>query len=201
MGRFSISSVVAACMLAGTMVAAEARGPWMNLGSATKAPNAFYSFCGAHPGECSRKNSRAGNSMTMTPERWAELNSVNRTVNRSVREVSDFMIYGRKDVWQVPAGKGDCEDFALLKRQRLIDLGWPSSALLMTVVRDRQLDGHAVLTVVTDKGDYVLDNRTGRISLWSGTPYIYFSRQSQSNPKAWVTVTTDVQRLRAEARR
>jgi len=201
MGRNSFSSIVAACMLAGTMSVAEARGPWMNLGKSTKAPKAFYSFCGSNPGECSRKNSKAGKSVKMTPERWGELNSVNRTVNRSVREVSDMMTAGRKDVWQLPDAKGDCEDFALLKRQRLIALGWPSSALLMTVVRDRDLGGHAVLSVVTDKGDYVLDNRSRRISLWSSTPYIYFSRQSQSNPKAWVTVTTDVQRLRAEAGR
>ena len=201
MGRLSISSVAAVCILAGAMSAAEARGPWMNLGKSTKAPKAFYSFCGAHPGECSRKNGRAGKRVKMTPERWAELNSVNRKVNRSVREVSDMVTAGRKDVWQLPSAKGDCEDFALLKRQRLIALGWPSSALLMTVVRDRRLEGHAVLTVVTDKGDYVLDNRTRRINLWSSTPYIYFSRQSQSNPKAWVSVTTDVQRLRAKAGR
>ncbi len=120
-------------------------------------------------------------------------------MNRAVREVSDLNNFGRSDVWQLPSNKGDCEDFALLKRKRLIELGWPSSVLLVTVVRDRRLGGHAVLTVVTDKGDCVLDNRTGRIRLWSKTPYIYFSRQSQSNPKNWVRITTDLEGLLAKA--
>jgi predicted transglutaminase-like cysteine proteinase len=201
MGRSAFSFVIAGLLLAGAVTLAEARGPFMNLGRSTDAPKAFYSFCGKYPAECARRNSAAGKRIALTPNRWAELKRVNRQVNRSVREVSDLMNFGRKDVWQLPAKKGDCEDFALLKRQRLIALGWPSSALLMTVVRDRRGEGHAVLTVVTDKGDYVLDNMTGRIKLWSATPYIYFSRQSQSNPRIWVSVTTDVQRLLAEGRR
>ena len=39
-----------------------------------------------------------------------------------------------------------CEDYALLKRHELMQLGWPSSALLMTVVMDESFEGHAVLT-------------------------------------------------------
>jgi predicted transglutaminase-like cysteine proteinase len=173
----------------------------MNIGKATRAPAAFYTFCSRQPGECARRSGRGSGKVVLNPERWSELKKVNRQVNRSVREVSDLMNFGHKDVWQLPDRKGDCEDFALLKRRRLMALGWPSSALLMTVVRDRDGGGHAVLTVVTDKGDYILDNITGRISLWSRTPYVYFSRQSQSDPRSWVSITTDVQRRFARGRR
>ncbi len=47
-------------------------------------------------------------------------------------------------------GYGDCEDYALLKRKMLMQAGWPREALLMTVVRDKKGEGHAVLTVKTD---------------------------------------------------
>ncbi len=43
--------------------------------------------------------------------------------------------YGVEDYWTIPvSGRGGCEDYALLKRQRLMRAGWPASALLMTVV-------------------------------------------------------------------
>jgi predicted transglutaminase-like cysteine proteinase len=58
----------------------------------------------------------------------------------------------------------------------------PREALLVTVVRDKRDEGHAVLTVITDKGDYVLDNQSKDILLWSETGYSFVKRQSQSNP-------------------
>lgn len=201
MGRLVVSSIFSVFIAAGIMATpADARGPWMNIGKTTRAPDAFYVFCSKHPAECTRRSGRGGSKVVLNNQRWGELRKINSQVNRSVREVSDYMNFGRNDVWQLPGRKGDCEDFALLKRRRLMALGWPSSALLMTVVRDRNGDGHAVLTVVTDKGDYILDNITGRISLWSRTPYVYFSRQSQSNPKVWVSVTTDVNRFAVRGR-
>ena len=48
--------------------------------------------------------------------------------------------------------------------------------------------GHAVLTVTTDRGDYVLDNQTEDIPLWSKTGYRFVKRQSQSNPNVWVSL-------------
>jgi len=70
----------------------------------------------------------------------------------------------------------------------LIQSGWPREALLVTVVRDNDDDGHAVLTVVTDKGDYVLDNKSDFIVLWSDTGYRFVKRQSQSDPNVWVSL-------------
>jgi predicted transglutaminase-like cysteine proteinase len=58
----------------------------------------------------------------------------------------------------------------------------------VTVVRDKDGDGHAVLTVTTDKGDYVLDNQTEKILLWSETGYGFVKRQSQSHPNVWVSL-------------
>ena len=95
--------------------------------------------------------------------------------------------YGIGEYWTLPTdGKGDCEDYALLKRHELIRLGWPSSALLMTVVMDEIFEGHAVLTVRTTAGDFILDNKVNDVRLCSNTSYQYLLRQSYSNPQAWV---------------
>ena len=91
--------------------------------------------------------------------------------------------------WSYPDdGYGDCEDYVLLKRRMLIEAGWPRSALLITVVRDRKGDGHAVLTVRTDKGEYILDNQNDKILPWSDTGYRFVKRQSQSDPNTWVAL-------------
>jgi predicted transglutaminase-like cysteine proteinase len=119
----------------------------------------------------------------------AELAETNLGVNRSIEPVTDLELYGVSDYWTLPlTGKGDCEDYALLKRHMLIEAGWPSSALLMTVVRDEKGDGHAVLTARTSKGDLILDNKLDEILLWSKTSYQFVMRQSYLDPKSWVAL-------------
>ena len=76
----------------------------------------------------------------------------------------------------------------LLKRRMLIQSGWPREALLVTVVRNKKDEGHAVLTVTTNKGDYILDNQNEDILLWSETGYRFIKRQSQSNHNEWVSL-------------
>ena len=91
--------------------------------------------------------------------------------------------------WSYPDdGYGDCEDYVLLKRRMLMQAGWPRQALLITVVRDKHGDGHAVLTVKTDKGEFILDNQNEEILLWSETGYRFVKRQSQNDPNVWVAL-------------
>jgi predicted transglutaminase-like cysteine proteinase len=85
-------------------------------------------------------------------------------------------------------GYGDCEDYVLLKRKMLMDAGWPREALLITVVRDKKGEGHAVLTVKSDKGEYVLDNQNESVLAWTETGYRFVKRQSQSDPNVWVSL-------------
>jgi predicted transglutaminase-like cysteine proteinase len=103
--------------------------------------------------------------------------------------MTDMDHWGMIDRWNYPDdGYGDCEDYALLKRRMLMQAGWPRQALLITVVRDHNGDGHAVLTVKTDKGEFILDNQTQEILLWSETGYQFVKRQSQSDPNLWVAL-------------
>lgn len=151
-------------------------------------PYAFWHFCDEYPADCAKQR-------TIEPRveadnlKMAELDGINRAVNHSVEPVTDLELYGVSDYWTLPFnGKGDCEDYALMKRHMLMETGWPASALLMTVVLDERNEGHAILTVRTATGDYILDNKTDQIMLWHKTPYHFVMRQSFLDPKSWVAL-------------
>jgi predicted transglutaminase-like cysteine proteinase len=85
------------------------------------------------------------------------------------------------DRWDIPTdGKGDCEDYVLLKRKRLAEAGIPRRAMRVTVVIDEDNAGHAVLMIRTDRGDLILDNKRNAILPWSQTGYTYVKRESQA---------------------
>ncbi len=114
---------------------------------------------------------------------------MNTKVNTSVQPVTDMELYHKVEYWTYPTQhKGDCEDYVLLKQRLLIERGWPESTLLITVVRDENNEGHAVLTVRTDKGDFVLDNKRSEILRFAATPYTYIKRQSERNPLIWISL-------------
>jgi len=114
---------------------------------------------------------------------------VNRSVNTAIKPMTDLEQYGVVEKWAYPDdGYGDCEDYVLLKRRMLMELGWPREALLITVVREKNGDGHAVLTVKTDRGEFILDNQNDEIVLWSESDYRFVKRQSQSDPNLWVSL-------------
>jgi predicted transglutaminase-like cysteine proteinase len=123
-----------------------------------------------------------------TPARLSELDLVNRAVNHEIEPVTDLENYGQTEYWTIPTSKGDCEDYALLKRQRLMARGWPASALLMTVVRDQKGEGHAVLTARTVQGDFILDNKVDEVKAWHRTGYEFIMRQSYLNPRIWMSL-------------
>lgn len=156
--------------------------------SQAKAPIGYVRFCRNHSRACAPYGRRTG-QIRLTAERRQELEEVNRLVNRSIRPVTDAQQFNVAEKWTyAESGKGDCEEYVLLKRRMLMERGWPASALLITVVRDTRGEGHAVLTVVTDKGDLVLDNQRRSIRHWNKTGYYYIKRQSQQHPNAWVSL-------------
>jgi len=150
-------------------------------------PYGFVNFCERMPWECAQGRYEE-HRFHASPARLAQLEAVNRAVNREIEPVTDLELYGEADYWTIPTVKGDCEDYVLLKRRRLIALGWPPSALLITVVRDERGDGHAVLTARTLQGDFILDNKTDEIKIWYRVPYQFVMRQSYLNPRVWMSL-------------
>jgi predicted transglutaminase-like cysteine proteinase len=117
--------------------------------------------------------------MPLDARRMADLQEVNAHVNATVIEVSDRELYGKDDVWALPVnGKGDCEDFALLKRKLLVERGWPASALKIAAETTPQGEAHAVLAAATDKGTLVLDNRIPSVVPASATGYAFHSTET-----------------------
>lgn len=90
----------------------------------------------------------------------AELVEVNREVNRQItyRAEAD----PTRDVVQFGPKFGDCEDYAVTKRLRLIVRGWPKRDLAVRrVVVARTGECHAVLVATDPTGTrWMLDNRT-----------------------------------------
>jgi len=168
--------------------AAAERPLFVSLGEASRAPIGWVEFCADQPKEC-MGGSGSPRDVVLTTKAWKDLVRVNRWVNETVRPVTDLEQWGVVEKWSYPdTGRGDCEDYVLLKRRMLIQAGWPREALLITVVRERNGDGHAVLTVKTDKGEFVLDNQNEEIQLWSATSYRFVKRQSQQDPNVWVAL-------------
>ena len=137
---------------------------------------------------------------TLTERGWQQLVSINDAINTSVMPITDQDLYRVTEYWTYPSGSGDCEDFALEKRRQLIANGWSPSALLMTVVRQQNGEGHAVLMVRTDRGDLVLDNQVGQILVWKDTSYQFIKRQSQTDSRKWVGID-DTRIITASVRR
>lgn len=160
---------------------------FMRVYGLAQPPYGFVNFCRRWPREC-LQGPQEESRFNATPERLAELDAINRMVNREIEPVTDVELYGEADHWTIPTRKGDCEDYVLLKRRHLIQLGWPASALLITVVRDERGDGHAVLTARTQQGDYILDNKTDEIKLWHQVQYQFVMRQSYLNPTVWMSL-------------
>lgn len=153
----------------------------------TLPPIGWVRFCQQHTREC---NVREGtpSRVRLSDNAWMQLVRVNTHVNRKVAPVTDQELYNVAEHWTYPADMGDCEDYVLLKRRYLMSMGWPREALLVTVVLDHKGLGHAVLTVVTDQGDFVLDNQNPEILPWKATRYKFIKRQDQAHPNRWVAL-------------
>lgn len=166
----------------------DGSSPFMREFGRSLPPIGHVSFCRNNPGDCKRVGPKRA-TVELSLKRKADLRAVNDLVNRMVRPVSDMTLYGRIEHWAYPDGMGDCEDYVLLKQRLLMERGWPKSALLITVVRDENNEGHAILTARTSLGDYLLDNKRAEIMTWNESAYTFIKRQSDRNPKDWVSLT------------
>ncbi|CAM2967659.1 hypothetical protein JHFBIEKO_1545 [Methylobacterium mesophilicum] len=189
----SLALVGTILMLGGANIRAHAR---LTLPDGAPAPEAsgpvgaiagWTEFCRRMPEECTLDVAQPA-AIPLTVAVWRTLRSVNRRVNARIRPITDQAHWGVVDRWDFPDdGFGDCEDYQLLKRRMLAERGLSRRALLMTVVIDETNAGHAVLTVRTDHGDFILDNKTDAIRPWRRTGYSFIKRAGQDG-QAWVSL-------------
>ena len=186
-------AIVFACLLiigfVGDAQAGQLQGSYAIVGSQTSVPYGWVDFCSRRPDECSVPRLPPVD-LKLTGDAWEMLVRINRQVNAAIEPISNFDHWGTLlDHWDYPVdGKGDCKIYALYKRKLLLERGFPRQALLMTIVLDLNGAGHAILTVKTDRGDFILDNLSDEVRTWTAPGYRFVKRQSQEDPNAWVSI-------------
>jgi predicted transglutaminase-like cysteine proteinase len=182
---------IALAALAGS-ASAESLLPARGTGSIQVVGNAgpthaWIRFCESHPDECRVDLSQPA-QISLNSQVWITFTQVNERVNSSILAVTDQDHWGVLDRWDYPDdGLGDCEDIQLLKRKLLVQAGLPQRAMRMAAVIDEQGQGHAVLMILTDRGDFILDNKRNAILPWRRTGYTFIKREG-TNGNAWVAL-------------
>ncbi len=197
MRRMSKLMMAALAIAASGIIANEARSAasadgskaiYIAVGNKSLPPYGWVDFCHRYAHEC---DAPAATPMDVnwTPEAAKRVKKINSLVNNNITPMSDMDHWGVVDRWDYPTdGYGDCEDYVLMKRRLLMEEGFPRQALLVTVVKDQRGDGHAVLTVKTNKGEFILDNLEEEVRAWNETPYKFVKRQSQADQNVWVDI-------------
>lgn len=165
-----IATVASAALL----VAAVSTAPAM----AAHPPLGMQIFCVNHASSC-KADSRS--SVEMSDRLMGMLSQVNSSVNRSMRYRAES---GPIDNWKIGGSSGDCEDYALTKRSRLISKGVPAGALRIATTYTRRGEPHAILVVKTTAGDFVLDNLAAEVKTRSSAGYRLRSI-STADPRVW----------------
>jgi predicted transglutaminase-like cysteine proteinase len=142
-------------------------------------------FCLRYPEECEKHGADFRHrNMALTLERWNELNTVNRKVNRAIMPALT-------EEWLISPPAGDCKDYAVTKRHELLARGWPSRALLLAEVVVPSGEHHLVLVVRTKNVDLVLDNLNANVRPVATTyrQYQWVRIELPQNPKFWARVS------------
>ncbi|MDM7849625.1 transglutaminase-like cysteine peptidase [Pseudochrobactrum kiredjianiae] len=187
--NLALSAAGLVLALGASAQATELNTPFMATGGLTSQPIGHYEFCKRLPNECNLTSAQTA-PIKLDQATWAKIVQVNLDVNANIKPVTDMELYGQEEYWAYPVDAGDCEDYVLLKRRELAEAGLPLGSLLITVLRKPDGEGHAVLTVRTDRGDFILDNLTDAVKNWQETDYTYLKRQAANHTGRWVSIET-----------
>lgn len=149
----------------------------------TSIPIGAYRYCVRYKDRC--QYAAKSRKLKLTREYWSQMVQTNVSINTSIRPMTDMDFYGVEERWELPTTAGDCEDYVLAKKLELVRAGLPAGAMRVTVVYDANDGGHAVLTVVTDRGDFILDNNTDQVLKWQEAELTYIKRQLPGNLMYW----------------
>ncbi|WP_158284921.1 transglutaminase-like cysteine peptidase [Hoeflea marina] len=150
----------------------------------TSRPFGHIEFCARQPNDCRRH--KPGGSLSAS--NLSLLQSINTSVNKAIKPVSDIRQFGKPEYWTSNTKAGDCEDFALAKRAALKRRGFRASDLLLTMAY-KGGQAHTVLVVRTRDGDFVLDNLNDRVVSVDKVAMSFVKMQAPTNGANWVTVT------------
>lgn len=182
--------------------AAKGLDEWKRVTAKLDAERAVYARCDRSAKGCPENLRQWRTSLKSWSSlgQLAKLTAVNSYVNGRIRYTDDAALYGRADFWASPGqalgGRGDCEDYVIAKYESLRALGFPEDDLRIVVLKDlRRGIGHAVLSVRTASGLYVLDNLKARPFLHDSVDY-YAPVFSINREGRWINIAT--RKIRAQ---
>ena len=160
------------------------------------APDGYKALCKRRPTLCcTAKHCKISyrQETKLTVEAWDVLNDVNLDVRWESSYKTDIDNYGVVDYWNIlgPDGDSDCEDRAITKMARLFENPLINkNSLRLVRCFTENYGGHVVLLIQTDKGDYILDNRTEFILSWADSFFDGYTWRSMSvpNSRRWESI-------------
>jgi predicted transglutaminase-like cysteine proteinase len=168
-------------------------------GPAAIIPAGYIDFCSRYASDCQLHPDQADHIVLDTAN-WTLLQTVNTQVNAAIWPEDDAKHYGRAEYWTIPTdGYGDCEDYALTKQRDLVAKGLPEPSLRLAILVTPRMERHTVLTVATDRGDFVLDSLTDAILPWNKTDYVWLERQNPKVAFGWTALNAPSTLLAANA--
>lgn len=165
---------------------------WIPIADGSAQPTAAWSeFCERFPAECAINLAEPA-TIQFDKRVWKTIVAINKQVNATISPREDIDHWGVIDRWDYPNdGYGDCEDYQILKRRLLVEAGLPRRALRMVVVLDELGQGHAVMAVRTNRGDFILDNKRDAVLPWHQTGYVYIKSEGDKS-LAWIALGNQV---------
>ncbi|HWK44120.1 MAG TPA: transglutaminase-like cysteine peptidase [Stellaceae bacterium] len=158
----------------------------MRAGAPTPPPGGFIWFCVMHADDCLARQPVAPRNATVSVDAIDTLEKVQASVNETVRYADE-----PPQRWDYPKnGSGNCNGFAMEKRRRLIQLGWPVRELRLAVAVTETDESHLVLVVSLPSGDVVMDNRRTDVTPWDQLPYRWIEAQDPANPTRWNAIAS-----------
>ncbi len=171
-------------------------GEWRRVMVQVSSERALYQQCDSGSSPCPTYLAQWRNKIkaVAASSENTKLAQINSWVNQHIRYTDDRVAFGKSDFWASPAqslkGRGDCEDYAIAKYVSLLSLGFSDSDMRIIVVNDTRKNlGHAVLSVRTSSGNYILDNQNAAPMLDSQITY-YAPVYSINASARWINIAT-----------
>jgi len=151
-----------------------------------QVPPGWREFLASMPSDPANGATPGDPALAFSPAMWRDLIDAHREINSSIAWT---LIYGWRK--RGPHNEGNCTTATMEKRTRLIAMGYAWSALRPTRCaipdQDAAHTEHCVLTVCTDRGDFILDNVDQVIRPWHEYRYWWHGRLAASG-RAWETI-------------
>lgn len=177
---------VIVCSSLGFSIGQAAASSWLKTGGAAKIPAGHFNYCKRGGKHCG--NQKAYAPVQMTSNSWKKVRSINAHANRKIKPATDMETRGVAEYWEVARRQGDCEDYSMFKRSKLMSAGFKPSQLPLAKVRLRNGQAHVVLVVRTTEGDFALNNLTDQVHPVSKSGLRFLSIQSATNASKWISV-------------